>query len=306
MSCPTLSVVVPARDEAENLPVLLARIDRALAGVCSYEVILVDDSSADATASVAADLSRWYPLELVYRDAPPGKGYALLDGFAGSRGEIVCMIDADLQYPPEAIPAMVALVRSGSADVVVANRVRQRAAVLRRLVSWAAYLLLQALHRLDVDVQSGLKVIRRNTLDHVELHPTAWAIDIELLVRARAAGYVIAGHDVDFDRRRAGRTKLQLGRATWQILRTALDLKLVLTDRANPWWTGTARRAPRRPAAAGRARYDTKAGRARCRPATPGGRAATGRTSPPDRAPDRPATNLPSEAGSHVHPVPKA
>lgn len=243
-TAPTLSVVVPARDEAENLPLLLARIDRALTGVCSYEVVLVDDSSVDATASVVIDLSRTYPLVPVHREGVPGKGYALVEGFTRSSGEIICMIDADLQYPPEAIPAMVALVRSGSADAVVANRVRQSATMLRRVVSMVAYQLLQALHRLNVDVQSGLKVIRRSVLDHVELHPTAWAIDLELLVRARAAGFVIAGHDISFERRHAGRTKLQLGRATWQIMRAAVVLRLAGAHDAGGPWAGAVRRGP--------------------------------------------------------------
>ncbi|HEX2133407.1 MAG TPA: glycosyltransferase family 2 protein, partial [Actinophytocola sp.] len=162
---------------------------------------------------------------VVRRNAEPGKGYALLDGFARGLGPIVCMIDADLQYPPEAIPEMVAKVRAG-ADVVVANRVRHHTSVLRRVVSRLSYGFVQALYALDVDVQSGLKVIRREVLDRIYVRPSGWAIDLDILMSAKAGGYVIVGHDIEFDRRRHGETKVRLGRTTWQIARRAIALKV--------------------------------------------------------------------------------
>jgi dolichol-phosphate mannosyltransferase len=223
---PELSIVVPARDEAENLPPLLDRVHAALAGRWRYELVIVDDCSTDATAAVATELGRSLPVVVVSREAGPGKGNALVDGFARSRGEIVCMIDADLQYPPEAIPAMVSLLWPGTADVVVANRVVHRTGLVRRRLSRLSYRVLQALHGLDVDVQSGLKVMRRAVLDSVALHPAGWAIDLELLVQARAAGFHIVTYDIPFEDRRHGRTKVRLGRASWQVLRNAVALRL--------------------------------------------------------------------------------
>jgi dolichol-phosphate mannosyltransferase len=225
---PELSVVIPARDEAENLPLLVERVHRALAGRWRYELVIVDDSSTDNTAQVAAELGRRLPVVVVTRRSAPGKGNALVAGFRHSRGGIVCMIDADLQYPPEAIPAMVSLVWPGVADVVVANRAPRRTNPVRRGVSRLSNRVLQALHGLDVDVQSGLKVIHRAVLETVPLHPVGWAIDLELLVRARAAGYGITAHDIPFDDRRHGRTKVRLGRASWQILRNAILLRLTV------------------------------------------------------------------------------
>ncbi|HEX3783175.1 MAG TPA: glycosyltransferase family 2 protein [Pseudonocardiaceae bacterium] len=221
-----LSIVVPARDEADSLPALAVRIRLALDGLGSYELVIVDDGSVDATAEVATELGRDHPVVVVTRTGVPGKGYALADGFSRCRADIVCMIDADLQYPPEAIPAMVAMVASNEADVVVANRVFQRTSLLRRGLSRCSRLVIGLLHRLDVDVQSGLKVIRRSVLDHVTLHPAGWAIDLELLVRARAAGFVIGTWDIVFADRQHGRTKIRLGRASWQVLRNAIALKL--------------------------------------------------------------------------------
>lgn len=223
---PMVSIVVPARDEADNLPTLATRISNALAGTGSYELVIVDDGSLDATATVAAELGREHPVVVITRTGTHGKGYALAEGFSRSRGEIICMIDADLQYPPEAIPTMLDLVMANKADVVVANRVFQRTGLLRRTLSRSSRLVLRALHRLDVDVQSGLKVIRRSVLDHVTLHPAGWAIDLELLLRAREAGFVIGTTDIVFSAREHGRTKIRLGRASWQVLHNAIALKL--------------------------------------------------------------------------------
>ncbi|HEY0454060.1 glycosyltransferase [Actinophytocola sp.] len=221
---PALSIVVPARNEAENLPLLAERIRAALCG-WDYELVIVDDGSTDGTAEVAAALG--HPVVVHRRAGPAGKGYALVDGFARSGGRIVCMIDADLQYPPEAIPVMAETVRSGAADLVVANRVRHDTRRVRRALSRVSYLVIQGLHGLNLDVQSGLKVIHRTVLDHVPLHPTGWALDLELLLRARAAGFVLAEHDIAFGRRQRGETKIRLGGASWQVLRNAVELKLV-------------------------------------------------------------------------------
>lgn len=190
--------------------------------------MVVDDGSTDATAAVALALGEVHPVVLHRRTGPPGKGLAIADGFAASRGRILCMIDADLQYPPEAIPAMALVVHTGRADVVVGNRVVHHTGLVRRVLSRMSCHLLQALHGLDVDVQSGLKVLHRTVLDRVHPHPEGWAFDLELLVLARAAGFVITGHDITFARRHRGRTKIRLGGASWQVLRNAVRLRLRL------------------------------------------------------------------------------
>lgn len=227
MRGPTLSIVVPARNEADNLPVLAERVAAAIGGRWDYELVVVDDGSTDGTAAVAAALGPAHPVVVLRRAGPPGKGFAVADGFAASAGRIVCMIDADLQYPPEAVPAMVALVVLGCADVVVANRVVHETRLVRRVLSRLSCRVLQTLHGLDVDIQSGLKVIRAAVLRQVDLHPNGWAFDLELLVAARAAGFVITSHDIAFARRTRGRTKIRLGRASWQVLRNAVWLRFV-------------------------------------------------------------------------------
>lgn len=226
MSGPSLSIVVPARDEADNLPALADRVRAAIAGRWAYELVVVDDGSTDGTFTVASKLGAEHPVVTFTRTGLPGKGFAVVDGFAVSRGQVVCMIDADLQYPPEAIPAMVAMVNSGRADVVVANRAVHETDAVRRVLSRASCWVLRRLHGLDVDVQSGLKVMSRTVLERVELHPNGWAFDLELLMAARCAGFTMTTVDIAFARRAHGRTKIRLGRASWQVLCNAVRLRI--------------------------------------------------------------------------------
>jgi len=117
-----LSIVVPTINEAANLPQLVERVDAALGG-CAYEVIVVDDASTDDTQDVCARLSDRYPLRLLRRAVPvAGLGGAVLEGFRQARGEFLIVMDADLQHPPERIPALVAPLPSGDADFVLGSR----------------------------------------------------------------------------------------------------------------------------------------------------------------------------------------
>ena len=222
-----VTIVVPAWNEAVNLPTLLTRIDASLAGNgLSYQVVVVDDRSDDDTVPVLGELALRYPVRRQAKRGPQGKGYSLVEGFSAADGAAVCMIDADLQYPPEAIAPMAAEVLAGRADLVVARRTAHGIRPPRAVVSWIWKWLSRLLHGLDVDTQAGLKVIRREVLGQVSLRPSAWAVDLELLVRARRAGYRIASHDIDFVPRQAGASKLRVPGAAGQMLAGAARLML--------------------------------------------------------------------------------
>src|SRR3954447_13861634 len=107
---PRISVVVPARDEAPNLPLVLPRIPRWV-----HEVILVDDHSSDGTAARAREIRP--DVRVVANERPPGKGNALLTGFAAATGEVIVQLDADGSAVPEELPAFVGALLAG-ADLV--------------------------------------------------------------------------------------------------------------------------------------------------------------------------------------------
>ncbi|HUY96030.1 MAG TPA: glycosyltransferase family 2 protein [Verrucomicrobiae bacterium] len=185
-----LSVVVPTRNEAANVDPLLARL-RAALGSVRHELVVVDDSD-DATAEVLAARAG-SGLRLQHR--PPsaragGLSTAVVEGLRLARGRYVCVMDADLQHPPELVPELLATVRGGS-DIAVASRYVAGGSgggldgAGRRLVSRLAGLVARALFaeaRASTDPLSGFFCCRRDLVQGVELRPVGFKILLELLV----------------------------------------------------------------------------------------------------------------------------
>src|SRR4051812_29930132 len=106
ISAARVTVVVPALNEAENLPHVFSRIPREV-----YEVILVDGGSTDDTVAVAEQM--WPNLVVLHQNGK-GKGGALAQGFAAATGDIIVMIDADGSTDPEEIPRYVGALLTGA------------------------------------------------------------------------------------------------------------------------------------------------------------------------------------------------
>src|SRR5512138_1704090 len=126
-----LSVIVPTRNEAGNVEVLLERIRNAFSGGSftgsAVEVIFVDDST-DETPDVVETAARQYPelhVRLIHRPAEQradGLGGAVVKGLAAALSPYACVMDADLQHPPEMVPLLLRAAREKQADLVVATR----------------------------------------------------------------------------------------------------------------------------------------------------------------------------------------
>ena len=163
---PLLSVVVPTRDEGANVGPLVARLSSTLAGI-DHEILFVDNFDDGTPAAIAAAAVGG---DSAHRACPsPGRRPRRGPEHGGgvrdppTRGEFVCVMDADLQHPPEGIPAMLEAARAG-ADVVVASRYvrggsrRGLDGTLRHLVSRAAGAVARALFseaRASTDPLSG-------------------------------------------------------------------------------------------------------------------------------------------------------
>src|SRR5215213_4368552 len=162
MSQAQVSIIIPTLNEAENLPVLVPRIDEVLrAADLKYEVIVVDDDSRDDTRAVCAKLSETYPLALIVRqNIKDGLSGAVLQGMAAASGRTLVVMDADLQHPPEKIPELLAMLDAG-ADFVIGSRyvpggsTAERWGPLRKVNSWAATLLARPFAGNTHDPMSG-------------------------------------------------------------------------------------------------------------------------------------------------------
>jgi dolichol-phosphate mannosyltransferase len=133
---PRVSVVVPAFDEEESLPVLAREIRAALDGAgIPFELLLVDDGSTDRTLEVMRELARRDPAIRVLRQRPnQGQSAALAAGWRHARSPVVVTLDADLQNDPADVPRLLAALEEGY-DVVSGVRVERRDSALRRLSS---------------------------------------------------------------------------------------------------------------------------------------------------------------------------
>jgi len=222
-----LSVIVPTLNEAGNIKRLLLRLNRPLKQAnIPYEVIIVDDHSSDDTVKIAQDLSSQYPVKTQLKQGKRGKAYSLLEGFDHAKNDLVAMIDADLQYPPEEIATMYNLLEKTDADVVVTNRESHKTNPLRQL-STKVYNLLFArlLFGIGYDTQSGLKLFKKRILSNFEMTPSPWTFDLEFLVRALENRFKIVNLNVSFYERTSGVTKIKLLSATTEMVLASLRLR---------------------------------------------------------------------------------
>jgi glycosyltransferase involved in cell wall biosynthesis len=136
---PKLSVVIPARNEAENLPALIAGIEAALAPVAPFEIIVVDDASTDDSVGVIEAMCATRPhLRLVRHDRAGGQSAGVHSGVHAARGEVVLTLDGDGQNPPEELPKLAAPLLapgSGAIGLVAGQRVGRQDTVAKKLAS---------------------------------------------------------------------------------------------------------------------------------------------------------------------------
>ncbi len=203
-----LTVIIPTYNEAENLPELVDRLCRVLNNV---EILIVDDDSPDGTAAVAAKLAERYPVRVIVRKNRRGLSTAVVEGARAAAGDIVVVMDADLQHPPEVVPSLVEAAEGGCLAVgsryVKGGRVVQWP-LARRLSSRGAVLLARLLlpeARRVRDPVSGFFAFRRDCL--ASLKPTGlYKILLDVLVQCKPSCVVEV--PFVFGQRTRGRSKL--------------------------------------------------------------------------------------------------
>ena len=225
MSRPDISVVVPLYNEAESLPELVAWIDRVAEGHgLSYEAILVDDGSSDASWEEVERLKTRYPALRGIRFARNyGKSAALYCGFAAAAGEVVVTMDADLQDSPDEIPELRRMILEEGYDLVSGWKRKRHDPVGKRWPSkffnWTARAATGIrLH----DFNCGLKAYRSKVVKSIEVYGEMHRF---IPVLARQAGFRHIGEKVvDHHARKYGRSKFGMER----LVKGYLDLITVL------------------------------------------------------------------------------
>ncbi len=166
MQMPRVSIVIPARNEAGNLPSLIAGIEAALANE-SIEIIVVDDGSSDASVVVVSGLAGAKPhLRLVRHDRQGGQSAAIHSGVRAAHAAIICTLDGDGQNPPEELPRLAAPLLAdtgGRLGLVAGQRVGRQDTLSKKLASrFANGLRSWLLNDGTRDTGCGLKAFRRD------------------------------------------------------------------------------------------------------------------------------------------------
>ena len=228
-SPPRLSIIVPVYNEFANLRPLFKRLIGAVhATNLLAEIIFVDDRSTDGSLYLLNEIASQSPIpvHVLEKKGAQGKAFSLIEGFAKASGEYYVMIDADLQYPPEAISEMLSHILNGTSDIVVANRDEQETGPLRQFLSRTFARSIGSLLGLKVDIQSGLKVFRAEAYNQVILTPTAWGFDYQFLYLAKRLGWQIGSVSITLAERIAGKSQINILISGVELLSGALGLRL--------------------------------------------------------------------------------
>jgi dolichol-phosphate mannosyltransferase len=189
-----ISVIIPTYNEAPVIEETLRRSAAALqkAGE-EFELVVVDDASADGTAEKVESLGGEIPARVLKRPGRLGLATAVLDGWAAARGDILGVLDADLQHPPETLTALAASIHQGN-DLAIGSRYVTGGGTsdwtwMRRLISRTATHMAATVLPLKLavvgDPMSGMFMVRAAALRDAHLNPLGYKILLEVIAKAR-------------------------------------------------------------------------------------------------------------------------
>ena len=217
---PQLSVIVPTFREAENLTVLIPRLQRVFTDACiDGEIIVVDDNSPDDTVNVVQRLSQAYPVRLIVRRNERGLSSAVIAGMNAARGEVLLCMDADLSHPPEDVPRLfrqvAASLHGRMSDFVIGSRYVSGGStesgwgpwrwLNSKVATWLAWPLASVR-----DPMAGFFALPREVFLRAAEHldPIGYKIGLELLVKTAAS--TVTEVPIEFKNRLHGESKLSL------------------------------------------------------------------------------------------------
>src|SRR5690349_8802031 len=203
-----VSVLVPAKDEAENLPLFMEQAAAVFAAAEeNYEVIVIDDGSSDQTWRVLQELAGRYPFLRVERHrARRGIAEALRTGYLRARGEVLVFYPADLQFKPEDIPRLAAPILAGESDMVTGfKQGHYEKAFVSRIYNGLS----RMLFHIPVNDLNSVKAYRREIMEALPIRPD-W--HRYMIVIAAAQGYTVTEIPVPLYPRHSGKSKFGIGR----------------------------------------------------------------------------------------------
>lgn len=225
------SVVIPFRNEEENIPKLLPKLvaecGRVMKG--SFEIVCVNDASTDDTGSLLAIEQEKAPkcIKVLSTGPPPrvGVGWALRSGLASAKGRYIITMDGDLSHDPRRLEKIVHLFRNGH-DLVIGGRYFRHQApfkpasryYLSKLFNWVARRFIRSAVK---DLTTGFRGFHRDLLDRVDLARGGFAIHLELNKKLGLACHPrrVAEIPIEYAERSSGKSKLKYLKVFWSYFR---------------------------------------------------------------------------------------
>jgi hypothetical protein len=203
-----VSVLVPAKDEAGNLPLFIDLCaEMAQAQQATYEIIVVDDGSTDGSWAILQELAERYPmLRPVRHRAQRGIAEALRTGYLHARADVLVFYPADLQFKPEDIPSLVAPILAGESDMVTGYK---QGKYEKAFVSSIYNRLSRTLFHVPVRDLNNVKAYRREIMASLPMRPDFHRY---MIVIAAAQGYTVTEVPIPLYARHSGRSKFGFSR----------------------------------------------------------------------------------------------
>jgi glycosyltransferase involved in cell wall biosynthesis len=208
----TISAVLPAYDEEENIETATRRMAEVLAslGLGDWEVIIIDDGSKDRTGEIADRLAAEDPTHIRVFHHNPNRGYAeaLKKGFTSARHQLVFYTDSDLQFDVRELKNLLPLIED--ADLVCGFRIYRFDPLSRLVLSWGFNLLVRIVFRIKVrDIDCAFKLFRREVFDKITIESKKFFVDAEVLAKAKYFGFRMAEIGVRHYPRPAGKSTVR-------------------------------------------------------------------------------------------------
>jgi len=216
-----VSVIIPMYNEEENVLHTLQEVKNVLRQYSPYQIIAVDDGSADNTLSLLEQYaSENQEVEVLKHPMNLGMGKALVTGFKNAKGKVIVTLDADLSYDPNYIPLLVWKLHEENADVVIGSQYMHGGKTegipfIRLFVSKMANRIVGYSMNENISTVTGiLRAYRKEVLDSIEIESRGTAINPEILSKAIALDFKIIEVPVTLKGRELGESKVQFRSTT--------------------------------------------------------------------------------------------
>ena len=224
MNIKKISVVVPIFNEENTVNDLVHRLANSLSQFgWKYELVFVDDHSTDNTIKNLNSLKIEFPIQIFPKKGKKGKAFSLVEGFQYAKGDVLAIIDADLQYPPEDLPEMIKMLENY--DLVIGWRkkrwLHQR---FRNIGSHIFSFLGKLFLSLDCDTQAGLKVFKKDVLEAINFNTNPWSFDVDFIYKAKRAGFKIGCKMIDFENNPYRPSRFRFSKVAYDLGTTAIKL----------------------------------------------------------------------------------